>query len=369
MNIPFIDLKTQYKALKSDIDARIMKVLDHGQFIMGPEVKECEEKLKKFVGSRHALTCSNGTDALQIALMALNIGHGDEVITTSFSFIATAEMLLLLGITPVFVDIESDTYNIDAKKIEAAITKKTKAIMPVSLYGQIADMDAINAIAKKHNLAVIEDAAQSFGAIYNGQRSCNLSTIGCTSFFPAKPLGCYGDGGAIFTNDDKLAELITSIRVHGMGEHRYHHPRIGVNGRLDSLQCTVISSKLDRYSWELEQREKVAHQYSEAFAKLTKFGVQIPVVRKGRTSVWAQYTLSVPDRKLFQAKLQEKGVPTAVHYPITMADQPAYSAKSVIHDISQARKAADHVVSLPMYPDMTPEVQKAIISAVTSVFV
>jgi UDP-2-acetamido-2-deoxy-ribo-hexuluronate aminotransferase len=241
--------------------------------------------------------------------------------------------------------------------------------MPVSLYGQIADMDAINAIAKKHSLAVIEDAAQSFGAIYNGQRSCNLSTIGCTSFFPAKPLGCYGDGGAIFTNDDKLAELITSIRVHGMGEHRYHHPRIGVNGRLDSLQCTVISSKLDRYSWELEQREKVAHQYSEAFAKLTKFGVQIPVVRKGRTSVWAQYTLSVPDRKLFQAKLQEKGVPTAVHYPITMADQPAYSAKSVIHDISQARKAADHVVSLPMYPDMTPEVQKAIISAVTSVFV
>lgn len=368
MTIPFIDLKTQYKALKPDIDARIFKVLEHGQFIMGPEVKECEDALKKFVGAKHALTCSNGSDALQMALMALNIGHGDEVITTAFSFIATAEMILILGIKPVFVDIDPETYNIDPRKIEKAITSKTKAIMPVSLYGQAADFDEINAIAKKHNLYVIEDAAQSFGAMYKGQRSCNLSHIGCTSFFPAKPLGCYGDGGAIFTNDDEIAAKLTSIRVHGMGEHRYHHPRLGINGRLDSIQCTVLTAKLPRYSWELEQRDRIAHNYTKAFADLNSFGVKTPHVKKECVSAWAQYTLWVPDRKLFQAKLQEKGVPTAVHYPITMADQPAYKEHSVIHDISHARKAADHVVSLPMFPDMSDDIQKQIISAVRGVY-
>jgi UDP-2-acetamido-2-deoxy-ribo-hexuluronate aminotransferase len=368
MAVPFIDLKTQYKALKTDIDARIHKVLDHGMFIMGPEVKECEDALKKFLGVKHALTCSNGTDALQMAFMALGIGPGDEVITTPFSFIATAETLLLVGAKPVFVDIDPETYNIDVTKIAAAITPKTKAILPVSLYGQPADMDEINAIGKKHNLPVIEDAAQSFGAPYKKLRSSNLSDIGCTSFFPAKPLGCYGDGGAIFTNDDKIAAALTSIRVHGMGEHRYHHPRVGMNGRLDSLQCAVLTSKLERYPWEIDQRQKVAQQYNEAFRGLREKGVRTPFVKTDRQSVWAQYTLWVPDRTKFQAVLQEKGVPTAVHYPITMADQPAYKEVSVTHDIKNARLAADHVVSLPMFPDMTDETQAQIVDAVKAVY-
>lgn len=368
MNIPFIDLKTQYKALKPIIDSKIQKVLDHGQFIMGPEVKECEDNLKKFVGCEYAFTCSNGSDALQLALMALDIGFGDEVITTSFSFIATAEMIRILGIKPVFVDIESDTYNIDPRKIESAITSKTKAIMPVSLYGLPADYDEINKIAKKHNIFVIEDAAQSFGAIYHNKRSCNLTDIGCTSFFPAKPLGCYGDGGAIFTNDAKWAEIIASIRVHGMGEHRYHHPRIGINGRLDTLQCAILNAKLDRYPWEMEQRSRLAKNYNEAFKKLSSHGVKTQKTFSDRESVWAQYTLFVPDRKLFIEKLQAKSVPTAIHYPITMADQPAYKEFSTVHDIANARLAAEHVVSLPMYPDMTEEIQMQIIKTVESVY-
>ena len=368
MSVPFIDLKTQYKALKPAIDARIFKVLEHGQFIMGPEVKECEDALKKFTDCKYALTCSNGSDAIQLALMALGIGPEDEVITTAFSFIATAEMIRILNVKPVFVDIDPETYNLDWRKIEAAITPRTKAILPVSLYGQPADYDEINKIAKKHKLYVIEDAAQSFGATYKGKRSCNLTDIGCTSFFPAKPLGCYGDGGAVFTNDSKLAEILASLRVHGMGEHRYHHPRVGINGRLDSIQCTVLTAKLERYPWEMEQREKIAQRYSEAFEKLAKAGVRTPKVRADRASVWAQYTLSVPDRKIFQDKLQAKGIPTAVHYPITMADQPAYREFATIHDISNARKAAEHVVSLPMYPDMTEDVQEQVISAVQSVY-
>lgn len=368
MTIPFIDLKTQYESLKPQIDRGIFKILEHGQFIMGPEVKESEEALKKFVGAKHALTCSNGSDALQMALMALGIGHGDEVITTAFSFIATAEMILILGIRPVFVDIDLETYNIDPAKIAAAITPRTKAIMPVSLYGQPADLDEINAIAKKHNLYVIEDAAQSFGATYKGKRSCNLSHIGCTSFFPAKPLGCYGDGGAVFTNDDRLADLMSSIRVHGMGEHRYHHPRLGINGRLDSIQCAIITAKLTRYPWEIDQRNRVAQNYNSAFKDLSPLGVRTPAIRKDRQSVWAQYTLWVPDRKVFQKRLQDVGVPTAVHYPITMADQPAYKETSTVHDISRARQAADHVVSLPMYPDMTELVQNQIINAVRNVY-
>ncbi|OFZ13611.1 MAG: aminotransferase DegT [Bdellovibrionales bacterium RBG_16_40_8] len=366
--MPFIDLKTQYKALKPEIDKGIFKVLEHGQFIMGPEVKECEEALTKFVGAKYALTCSNGSDALQIALMALDIGAGDEVITTAFSFIATAEMILILGIKPVFVDIDRETYNIDWRKIEEAITPRTKAIMPVSLYGQPADFKEIQAIASTHKLYVIEDAAQSFGATYNGKRSCNLSDIGCTSFFPAKPLGCYGDGGAVFTNDDQLAEIMTSIRIHGMGEHRYHHPRLGINGRLDSLQCAVLTAKLSRYAWEIEQRERVAERYNKAFSELKKFSVYTPTIRSDRKSVWAQYTLWVPDRDKFQSHLQQKGVPTAIHYPITMADQPAYRETAKIHDISTARLAAQHVVSLPMYPDMTDEIQDHIINAVCGVY-
>lgn len=368
MSISFIDLKPQYLALKPKIDKRIQTVLDHGQFIMGPEVKECEKALEAFVGCKAALTCSNGTDALQMALMAINVGPGDEVITTPFSFIATAEAIRILGATPVFVDIDEDTYNINPSKIEAAITSKTKAIMPVSLYGQPADFDSICEIANRHKILVIEDAAQSFGAMYKGRRSCNLSVLACTSFFPAKPLGCYGDGGAVFTNDLELAKVLTSIRVHGMGEHRYHHPRLGINGRLDSIQCAVITTKLERYPWEIEQRDRIASNYTNAFSDLREYGVRPPRIVNGASSVWAQYTLWVPDRKKFQSALQDSEIPTAVHYPITMADQPAYTKTSVIHDISIARNAAEHVVSLPMYPDMTEETQNRIIQTVKNLY-
>ena len=262
MNIPFIDLKAQYQALKPSVDARIQRVLDHGQYIMGPEVAELEEKLAQYTGAKHCITVASGTEALLISLMALGIGPGDEVITTPFTFVATAEVIVLLGATPVFVDIEADTCNIDASLIEAAITPKTKAIMPVSLYGQPADMDEINAIAARHgNIAVIEDAAQSFGADYKGRKSCNLSTIGCTSFFPSKPLGCYGDGGAIFTNDDALAKAMREIRVHGQ-ERRYVHTRIGVGGRMDTLQCAVVLAKLERFAWEVEQRLAIGQRYN-----------------------------------------------------------------------------------------------------------
>lgn len=260
MQVPFIDLKTQYKALKENIDARIQKVLDHGAFVNGPEVIECEKVMSQFVGSKHALACSSGTDALVIPLMALGIGSGDEVITTAFSFIATAETIVLAGAKPVYVDIDPKTFNLDPKLVEKAITSKTKAIMPVSLYGQMAAMDELLAIAKKHNLHLIEDAAQSFGAIYKGQRSCSMGTAGGTSFFPAKPLGCYGDGGAIFTNDDQLAKVMREIREHG-SETRYYHTRLGLNGRLDTIQCAILLAKMERYAWEIEQRNRVANEY------------------------------------------------------------------------------------------------------------
>jgi UDP-2-acetamido-2-deoxy-ribo-hexuluronate aminotransferase len=261
--VPFIDLKTQYKALKSSIDSRIQKVLDHGAYINGPEVVEVEKVLADFTGVKHCLAIASGTDALTVPLMALGIGTGDEVITTAFSFIATAETIVLAGATPVYVDIDPMTYNIDVKEIEKAISSKTKAIMPVSLYGQIANMTEIKAIAQKHGLHVVEDAAQSFGALYKGQRSCSLTTIAGTSFFPAKPLGCYGDGGAIFTNDDNLAKIMKEIREHG-SESRYYHTRLGINGRLDSIQCAVLLSKMERYPWELQQRDRIAKIYSDS---------------------------------------------------------------------------------------------------------
>ncbi|MGV6851180.1 MAG: DegT/DnrJ/EryC1/StrS family aminotransferase, partial [bacterium] len=252
-NIPFIDLKTQYKALEVEIRQRINNVLEHGQYIMGPEVQELEQKLADYTGAEHCITTASGTEALLISLMALNIKPGDEVITTPFTFIATAEVIVLLGAKPVFVDIKPDTCNINASLIEEKITNKTKAIMPVSLYGQPADMDEINAIADKYNLPVIEDAAQSFGATYKNKKSCNLSTIGCTSFFPSKPLGCYGDGGAIFTSDDDIAKACREIRVHGQSQ-RYVHTRVGVGGRMDTIQCAVVLAKLERFDWEVEQR-------------------------------------------------------------------------------------------------------------------
>jgi UDP-2-acetamido-2-deoxy-ribo-hexuluronate aminotransferase len=364
MSIPFIDLKTQYKVLKSSIDARIQKVLDHGAYVNGPEVAELETKLAQHTGSKYALACASGTDALVIPMMALGIGPGDEVITTAFSFIATAETICLVGAKPVYVDIDPVTYNIDLKAIEKAITPKTKAIMPVSLYGQMADMDEINALAKKHNLFVIEDAAQSYGAIYKDRKSSNASTVGATSFFPAKPLGCYGDGGAIFTNDEKLFKIMKEVREHG-SESRYYHTRLGVNGRLDTIQCAVLLAKLERYDWEVEQRQKIADRFNKAFSEIKTPGFLIPNVKADRKSVWAQYTLSVENRTDFQKKLTEAGVPTSIHYPRTMPDQPWYKENTpCTHDISKARHAAEHVISLPMFPDMDTATQDKIIAAV-----
>lgn len=361
--IPFIDLKAQYNALKEPIQNNIQKVLEHGQFILGPEVLELEKKLAAYVGCKHAFAVASGTDASLIALMAWGVGPGDEVIVPAFSFIATAEVVVLTGATPVYVDIDPKTYNLDLKAMEKAITKKTKVIQPVSLYGQPGEMDEINAIAKKHGIHVLEDAAQSFGAMYKGKRSCNLSEAAATSFYPAKPLGCYGDGGAVFTNDDALAEAMKEIRAHGQ-KTTYYHTRIGINGRLDTIQCAILLPKLERFPWELEQRTARALRYSRAFKELESKGVVTPHLAPNRTSAWAQYTLQVPNREQFQKTLKEKGVPTAIHYPRTMADQPAYTKNGVIHDISVSRKMADHVVSLPLYPDMNDEIQDYVIEQV-----
>lgn len=362
--IPFIDLKIQYKALKESIDQRIQKVLEHGAFVNGPEISELERALEKFTGAKHALACSNGTDALLVPLMALGIGPGDEVITTAFSFIATAEVIVLAGATPIYVDIDPKTFNLDVALLEKAITPKTKAIMPVSLYGQIADMNEINAIAKKHGLHVIEDAAQSFGATYQGQKSCATSNYAGTSFFPAKPIGCYGDGGAIFTNDSSMATAMKEIREHG-SEKRYFHTRIGLNARLDTLQCAILLAKLERYPWEIEQRDRLGKAFNQAFQELSQYGITIPEVKADRKSVWAQYTVRAKNRDNFQKKLTELGVPTSIHYPMIMADQPAY--KNLSGDTTklvEARKAAQEVLSLPLYPDMSNEIFNQIVDKV-----
>jgi UDP-2-acetamido-2-deoxy-ribo-hexuluronate aminotransferase len=360
--IEFIDLKAQYAALKPTIDARIQAVLDHGQYIMGPEVKELEEKLAAFTGSAHCITCASGTEALLMSLMALGIGPGDEVITSPFTFAASAETVVLAGATPVFVDVERDTGLIDAALIEAKITPRTKAIMPVSLYGQVADMDAINAIAAKHgNLPVIEDAAQSFGASYKGRRSCNLSTIGCTSFFPSKPLGCYGDGGAIFTNDAALAKAMREIRVHGQ-ESRYLHTRIGVGGRMDTLQCAVVLGKLERFEWEIEQRLRLGERYAKLLTE-TAVPVKLLHVPADRNCVWAQYSVFVENRADVQARLQEQGVPTAVHYPIPLNMQPAYKQYCCADCVPNAMWASKRVMSLPISADLDDTIQQYVVDA------
>jgi UDP-2-acetamido-2-deoxy-ribo-hexuluronate aminotransferase len=347
--IEFIDLKAQYAALRDEIAARMQKVLDHGQYIMGPEVRELEAALAAHTGARHCITVSSGTEALLIAMMALDLKPGDEVVTTPFTFAATAETIALLGAIPVWVDIEPDTCNIDASKIAAAITPRTKAIMPVSLYGQCADMDEINAIAARHGLPVIEDAAQSYGATYKGRRSNNLSTFGCTSFFPSKPLGCYGDGGAIFTNDDALAQAAREIRVHGQSA-RYTHTRVGVGGRMDTLQCAVVLAKLGRLDWELQRRHEIGAKYHERLARLN---LTTLAVRPDRDSVWGQYTVRVPNRAHVQAVLAEAGVPTAVHYPKPLHRQPAYVKYGDPDSCQQAIAAADEVMSLPMSADLS----------------
>lgn len=362
--IPFIDLKTQYRAMEREIKARIDGVLEHGQYILGPEVQELEEKLKAYTGAASCITVASGTEALLIALLALGVRPGDEVITTPFTFVATVEVIALLGATPVFVDIEPDTCNINPTLIEAAITAKTKAIIPVSLYGQVADMDEINTIAARHgNIPVIEDAAQSFGATYKaGGKSCNLTTIGCTSFFPSKPLGCYGDGGAIFTNNDTLAQTMREIRVHGQ-ESRYVHTRIGVGGRMDTIQCAVLLAKLERFEWEIERRIEVGNRYLELLRGLDS--VALPIVRPDRTCVWGQFTIQVNDRGVIIEQLQAAGIPTAVHYPVPLHRQPAYqNLCRIAGSLGHSEAVANRVISLPMHPYLGLETQQTIIRAV-----
>jgi UDP-2-acetamido-2-deoxy-ribo-hexuluronate aminotransferase len=348
----FIDLKAQQARIRADLDRRIAAVLDHGQYILGPEIGEMERVLADYVGVARCVSVSSGTDALSIAFMALGIGAGDEVITTPFSFIATAETIALLGARPVFVDVDPRTYNIDPGRIESAVTSRTKAIVPVGLYGQCAEMDEINAVAARHGLPVVEDAAQSFGASYHGRRSCGLSTIGCTSFFPAKPLGCYGDGGACFTDDDALARRMAEIRNHGQ-DRRYHHPILGLNGRMDTLQAAVILAKLPIFDDEVAARSRIGARYSDLLADAN---CVTPWVAPGNTSVYAQYTLQVSDRDAVVQALQEAGIPTAVHYPVTLDLQPALARRTAGSvDCPVAHWLAERVVSLPMHPYLTED--------------
>lgn len=353
--IEFIDLKTQQARIKDQIDAAIQRVLAHGQYILGPEVAELEEKLAAYTGARHCITVANGTDALQIAQMALGIGPGDEVITPGFTYIATAETVALLGAKPVYVDIDPRTYNLDPKLLEAAITPRTKAIVPVSLYGQCADFDAINVIAARHGIPVIEDAAQSFGATYKGRKSCNLSTIACASFFPSKPLGCYGDGGAIFTNDDELAKVMRQIARHGQ-DRRYHHVRVGVNSRLDTLQAAVLLVKLEIFDDEITARRRVAINYDHL---LTKFDPSIcPIINGTNQSVWAQYSVRVPNRDQLQIHMKHRGIPTMVHYPIPLNRQPAVLNETARLPVGDG--LANSVLSLPMSPYLDARSQELI---------
>ena len=356
----FTDLKAQYAALKPEIDARIQRVLDHGQYIMGPEVNELETALAHFTGSKHCITVASGTEALLIALMALSLKPGDEVITTPFTFAATAETIVLAGAKPVFVDVEPATANIDVSLIEAKITARTKAIMPVSLYGQVADMAELNAIAAKHRLAVIEDAAQSFGAVYQGRRSCALSTFGATSFFPSKPLGCYGDGGALFTDDDTLAQAAREIRIHGQSA-RYTHTRLGVGGRMDTLQCAVLLAKLPRFEWELQRRAELGARYQRLLAEVP--GVGLVAVRPDRNSVYAQFTVVVENRAAVMAALQAAGVPTAVHYPKPLHHQPAYAEHCCTDCCPVSTGLAQRVLSLPMSADLSEADQERVVQA------
>jgi len=350
-DIKFCDLASEYRRLKEAIDSRINAVLSHGQFILGPEVNELEEQLADYVGARHCVTVSSGTDALLISLMALGVGPGDEVITTDFSYIATADVILRLGATPIFVDVEADTALIDASKIEAVITNRTRAIIPVSLYGQPCDMNKINEIAKRNGgIPVVEDAAQSFGATYRGRRSCGLSLIGCTSFFPTKPLGAYGDGGAIFTDDESLAKLFRSIRVHGQAE-KYNHERLGVTGRLDTVQAAVLLEKLKVFDRTIARRQSVAQAYNERLMGQETIG-EI-AVKDGNSSVFGQFTICANDRDNLKRALDRAGIPSVIHYPRPLSQQALISGMGSQNKTAQnALRLSKIVLSLPMHPGL-----------------
>ncbi len=354
MKIDFAKLQYQYQLYKEEIDQAIHGVLDKSNYIMGNEVKELEENLQDFTGASHAITCSSGTDALLLAMMALDIQPDDEIITTPFTFIATAETIAFLGAKPVFVDIDEKTYNIDASKIEEKITSKTKAIMPVSLYGQPADMEAIQAIADKHNLKVIVDGAQSFGSTFNGKTDSNLGDISTTSFFPAKPLGCFGDGGAVFTNDDELAKKIKSLRVHGQSK-RYHHQYIGMGGRMDTIQCAVVDVKLKHYKKDLALRQEVARKYSEEL-RVKGEELILPFVDERASSAFAQYSIRVQNRDEVQSKLKEQGIPTAVHYPMPLHLQECFAYLGYKKgDFPVSELVSDEIMSLPMNPYLSDD--------------
>lgn len=361
----FIDLKTQYETYKDEIDRRMREVVDHGQFIMGPEVGELETALAKYAGVKHCISVASGTDSLEIALRALGVGVGDEVITVPFSWISTAEVISAVGATPVFIDIEPDTFNMDVDLLEGAITKNTKAIMPVSLFGQMPDLERINDIADKHNIAVIEDAAQSFGATRNGKRSCGASLIGSTSFFPAKPLGCFGDGGALFTDDDELAETMKAIRSHG-GVQRHYHTHIGMNGRFDTLQAAVILGKWDGFEQEVEARGRIGARYSA----LLKDHVNTPVVADGNTHVYAQYTIRVEEQRRddIVASMKEAGIPIGIYYPKCFHEQPVFEDLGYKYgDFPESEKASREVMSLPMHPFLSEEDQDLVVSTLIEV--
>ena len=355
----FIDLETQYQRYKEEIDARIATVLAHGHFIMGPEIAELKTALGRYVGVKHCIAVASGTDGLEIALRGLGVGPGDEVITVPFTWISSAEVIGLVGAKPVFVDIEPASYNINVELIEAAITPRTKALLPVSLFGQMPDYERINAIAGKHGLPVIEDAAQSFGATQRGRRSGGVTTIGSTSFFPAKPLGCYGDGGALFTDDDALAEKMRAIRTHG-GVKRHHHAFLGMNGRFDTLQAAILLAKLPHFAWEVQERARIGARYSAALGGRCV----APVVAAGNTHVYAQYTIRLPHRDQAGERLKAKGIPTAVYYPKCLHEQPVFASLGYQWgDFPESEKASREVVSLPMHPFLTEKDQDAVINA------
>jgi UDP-2-acetamido-2-deoxy-ribo-hexuluronate aminotransferase len=361
MKIPFIDLKSQYELYKDEINKEVLEVLESTQFILGPQVSKLEKSLAEFTGSKHAIACSSGTDSLLLALMALDIKARDEVITTPFTFIATAEVISLVGATTVFVDIDEKTYNLDPKLLEEKITSKTKAIIPVSLYGQPFDMEEINKIAKKYGVAVIEDGCQSFGASYKNKKSCNLSDIGCTSFFPSKPLGCYGDGGAVFTNDDILAKKIRTLGNHGQ-EERYKHKYIGINGRLDAIQAAILNVKIKYFEDEVTKREKIGTRYNEL---LKDSGVTPPYISTDRTSVFAQYSIRCKNRTNLASKLNQAGIPTAVHYPISLHQQEAFANLGYkTGDFPISEKISNEIMSLPMSPFLTSQQQDFIVNAI-----
>ena len=361
----FIDLKTRHKLIGDKINARIQKVMDHGQFILGPEVVELEKKLAEYTGSKHCVTVSSGTDSLLIALMALGVGAGDEVITVPYTWISTAEVIALLGAKPVFVDIRLDTWNMDETQVEAAITENTKAIIPVSIYGQCPDMSAINTIAEKYNLPVIEDAAQSFGVTYKGKKSCNLSTIGSTSFFPSKPLGCYGDGGALFTNDDEFAEKFRWIRVHGQ-ERKHHHPILGINGRMDTLQAAILIEILEVFPDEVAKRQNLGQTYSESLSYLE--GLTTPRIGKHNTSVYAQYTILSEQREEIQQSLKENDIPSVSYYSVPLHLQPVFNYLGHRKgDFPAAERVANQCLSLPMSPYLSEGDQNRVINTISSI--